>query len=82
MSTNNQLIILRKDGMFEIHEDPCVDNIFKPSKQTLLNKRKTLKEAIKFANKYIKREMVEYGIAFDENCFKDSLKEDSSDGRN
>jgi len=70
MSTNNQLVIIKKKGMFEIHENSCVDNPFKPNKGTYLNKRKTLKEAIKFANKYCREEIVEYGYYIGNSCLK------------
>lgn len=69
MSANNQLIILKKEEMFEIHMNYCVDNDFNSSKNTYLNKRKTLKEAYKFAQKYQREEIVEYGIYIDPSCW-------------
>jgi len=70
MSTNNQLIIIKKKE-FEVHENLCVDNDFEPSKDTLLKKFKTLKEAIKFANEYCNEwPGVEYGYWISEECLE------------
>ena len=50
MSANNQLIITKKKGKFEVHENLCVDNDFTPNKNTLLKSFPTLPKAIKYAN--------------------------------
>ncbi len=70
MSTNNQLIIKKKKGYFEVHHQLCVDNDFQPNKGSLLSKFKSLQEAIKFCNRYIRKEPVEYGYYILENCLK------------
>ena len=76
MSTNNQLIITKskrhKNSLFEVHENLCVDNEFKPNKNTLLKKFKTLQEAIRFANKYCNEYPgVEYGYHILDNCLEE-----------
>lgn len=71
MSTNNQLIILKKGEYFEVHENLCVDNDFIPSKETLLKRLKTLVIAIRFANMYCKiYPGVEYGYYIKDSCLK------------
>jgi len=68
MSSNNQLIIL-KEKDFEVHENLCYDNDFEASKETLLKKFKTLKEAIRFANEYCNEyPYVEYGYHICDSC--------------
>jgi len=67
MSANNQLIILKKK-QFEVHINLCVDNEFKPAPRTLLKTLKTLKQAIIFANKFCREEMIEYGYHIDGSC--------------
>lgn len=70
MSSNDQLIILknekRKKDKFEVHHDPCVDNVFIPKYKgykTLLKRFLTLIEAIKFAKEYCNEyPYVEYGF--------------------
>lgn len=74
MSTNNQLIIIKVNGKFEIHENICVDNEFERSKESLLAVKKKLFDAIKFANKYCDENMVEYGYDIDASIFKDLQK--------
>jgi hypothetical protein len=64
------LVILKKKGKFEVHHHFCVDNDFVPTKETLLKKVKTLVEAIKFANKYCRKEVVEYGYYICDSCLK------------
>ena len=56
--------------MFSIHENLCVDNSFKASKHTLLAKRKTLGDAIIFANKFMQENIVEYGYHISDSCLK------------
>ena len=74
MSTNNQVIILKKKGIFEVHENICVDNDFKSSKETLLHKNKILEDACSFANKYQQENIVEYGIYLHPNCWEKESK--------
>ena len=73
MSTNNQLIILKRK-QFEVHENSCVDDDFEPrykgAKRTLLKKAKTFIEATKFANEYCKENYVEYGCRIVDSCFR------------
>ena len=69
MSTNNQLIILKnKKGEFEIHEDLCVDNEFEPENESLLTKESCIEDAIRFANDYCSKNVVEYGYHIDGSC--------------
>lgn len=70
MSTNNQLIILKEGNYFCIHENPCMDNEFEQNEESLIKTEKTLEEAIKFANKYCKEEMIEYGYNIDDSCLE------------
>lgn len=71
MSSNNQLIIGKKKNKFYIHENLCVDNEFKATKNNLLEKSDTLKEAIKYAQKYCQEyPYVEYGYQISEECLK------------
>jgi hypothetical protein len=60
MSTNNQLHIIKKGKKFQVHENFCVDNEFKPSKRSYIGEGKTLEEAIKIANDYMMENIVEY----------------------
>jgi len=62
MSGNNQLVIIEIKKLFEIHHNLCVDNVFEPSKRTLLAAKKSLREAIKFTEEYCNEyPYVEYG---------------------
>ena len=71
MSSNNQLVILKKKGKFEIHENFCIDNEFKSSNKTLLKKEDTLIKAIRFAKKYCNEyPYVEYGYIIMESALK------------
>ncbi len=70
MSANNQLVIIKVKNKFEIHENSCIDNNFKPNKDSLIKKEETLEESIKFANKYCQTEIVEYGYHIDDGCLK------------
>ena len=69
MSSNNQLVILKKKDLFEIHENSCVDNSFKANKNSYLNSRKYFEEACKFAQKYQRENIVKYGIFIDPSCW-------------
>ena len=69
MSSNNQLIILKENGKFQVHENLCMDNPFKPSKNTLLKELKTLEWAVKFAQKYQRENLVEYGTYISPTCW-------------
>jgi hypothetical protein len=72
MSSNDQLIILKnKKDKFEIHHHFCVDNEFKPNKNTLLVKKDNLVEAIKYANAFCNEyPYVEYGYHICGSCLK------------
>ena len=62
MSTNNQLVIIEKENKFFIHENSCVDNDFKSTKDNLLKIENTLRDAIKWAEEYCNTyPYVEYG---------------------
>lgn len=75
MSSNDELYITKKGKMFEIHHNLCVDNDFEPNKESLLEKRKTLIEAIKFAKEFCNEwPYVEYGYEIDDSCLKERLK--------
>ena len=64
MSSNNQIVIIEKKRKFEIHENSCVDNPFKPDKESLLKIEDDLEKAIKYADKYCNEyPPVEYGYA-------------------
>ena len=64
MSSNNQVVILKKEGKYEIHHHLCVDNDFEPSEDSLLRKEDSLVEAIKYAQKFCnKYPYVEYGYS-------------------
>jgi len=75
MSSNNQLVIIRskkwKNNQFEVHHDFCVDNEFKPDKESLLKRFRKLQEAIIFAKQYCREEIVEYGIHICDSCLSE-----------
>jgi hypothetical protein len=75
MSINNQLLIIKSKKGFEVHENMCVDNYFKPNKNTLLKVEDTLIKAIKYAkqccNEY---PYVEYGFTISDNCLVEKKK--------
>lgn len=71
MSSNNSLVILRNKGEFEIHENFCVDNPFKPTKENLVGKEETLIKAIKFAQSYCRENLVEYGYIISDDCLEE-----------
>ena len=60
MSSNDQLVIIKNKKMFEVHHNLCVDNEFVPEKP--IKRFKTLEAAIRFANKFMQEEAVEYGL--------------------
>ena len=60
--TNNELIILEKDGLFEVHDNTNISGKFKPSKLTVLKSFEELSAAIAYANKYKVENAIEYGI--------------------
>jgi len=69
MSSNNQLIILKeKKFRYGIWMNHCVDNEFDKKTATRLAFATTLEKAIKFANKYCREELVEYGYHIDDSC--------------
>jgi len=61
MSANNQIEIIEEEGKFFIHENFCVDNQFFPDKETLLETKDDLRDAIKWAENYCIENVVEYG---------------------
>lgn len=62
MSANNQVVIVEKKGVFNIHENLCVDNDFTSSKHNLLKTKDDLRSAIKWAEAYCNEyPYVEYG---------------------
>jgi len=65
MSANNQLVIIKKGKFFELHENLCYDNDFKPDKYSLIKKDKDLYKIIKYARNYTINHIVEYGINYD-----------------
>lgn len=73
MSSNDQLVITKKKGMFEIHHNLCIDNPFTPNQNSLLGVKKTLIKAIKFAKKICcEYPYVEYGYDIYDNCLKEA----------
>lgn len=73
MSANNEVVILKEKGVFEVHENPCVDNEFEPSKNTILFRFSTLIEAIKKAKEYCNEyPYVEYGFTIWDSALEDS----------
>ena len=68
MSSNDEIVIIEKRGRWEIHHNLCVDNMFVPSKNTMIidGKRKDLKRAIERANEYNMCDgyPTEYGLRF------------------
>lgn len=71
MSTNNCLYIRKTKKGFEVHHNICVDNEFKPNKETLLKVEKTLQEAIKYAQEFCNEyPYVEYGYFIDANALE------------
>ena len=69
MSTNNQLVILKKGKKYCVHENFCVDNPFQPAKCNLLESFDTLEDAVSFANKYCNEwPYVEYGYYISDSC--------------
>jgi len=65
MSANNQMLIFKIKNEFCVFENCCVDNDFlKPrNNKRALFKDKSLEKAIKFANRYMLENIVEYGLS-------------------
>ena len=64
MSTNNQLIIKRRTkgkNKWDIYENPCVYNEFKYNKENKLKTENSLIQAIRWCQKYMTENIVEYG---------------------
>lgn len=74
MSSNNQLIILKEKGKYEVWENGCVDNEFDKKTSTRLSFQTSLRKAIEFANEYCSKEIVEYGYYIDDSCLKKEEK--------
>lgn len=69
MSSNNMLVVIKRK-LFEVHSHDCVDNDFEPTNDNLLYKAETLKQAVQWANEYCKHEIVEYGIKISDECWE------------
>jgi len=74
MSSNNQIVILKKKGLFEVHENLCVDNDFVPTRKTRLIIKNTLKKAYLYAQDYEKENVIEYGIYVNPECLEKGKK--------
>ena len=83
MSANNQLIIekneLHTKKPFEVHMNYCVDNNFKSSGASILDRFATLEEAIKYANEYCSEEIVEYGTYVHPSCYANCTLNEGGD---
>ena len=68
MSSNDQIVILKKDGMFEVHHNICVDNDFVPDKKSLIGKADSHEEAVELARKSWEDDPMmlppEYGVVY------------------
>ena len=74
MSSNNQVIITKKNKKFEVHENLCVDNDFESNANSFLKSFLTLEEAVKYANKYCNEyPFVEYGYHICDNCLEEKI---------
>ena len=73
MSSNNQLIIIKEKGKFEVHLDPCVDNHWWSSEETFLKRFNSILHAIRFANEYSQEEMIEYYPFVHPSCYEKSV---------
>jgi len=70
MSSNNQIVIIKKKTYFEVHENSCVDNTFIPNYNSLISKEDTLEKAIFLAKVCCETyPYVEYGYVCDDSCF-------------
>ena len=70
MSSNNQIVIIKKGKCFEVHENSCVDNDFVPNYNSLISKEDNLKNAILLARMSCEiYPYVEYGYVCDDSCF-------------
>jgi len=66
MSSNDELIILKKKGRYQVHHNLWVDNNFKPNKGSLLKEFDNIKDAWKYAREFCNEwPYVEYGINID-----------------
>ena len=64
MSSNNQLIIRKRNkytNKWDIYMNYCVDNEFEYNKEDIIKTTTSLIQAIKWCNKYMKENLVEYG---------------------
>lgn len=69
MSSNDQVVIIKKDNLFEVHHDCCVDNDFEPDKESLLKVEDNLIDAIRYAAGFCNAwPYVEYGYMVDNSC--------------
>lgn len=65
MSSNNEIVIVKKGKKFGVYENPCVDNEFSTLTSYLIGEKDSLEKAIKTAQKYMRENLVEYGISFE-----------------
>lgn len=77
MSSNNQVIILKNNKHrkkpFEVHENMCVDNDFKPSGKTIISRHESLIKAIKEAKAYCNvYPYVEYGFTINDSALEET----------
>lgn len=77
LSSNNQLIILKEKGKYEVWENHCVDNEFNKKTATRVSFNTSLRKAIIFVNKYMNENLVEYGYYIDESCLTKQKDESS-----
>lgn len=66
MSSNDQIVIIERGKEFYLYHNLCVDNNFKSSKDNFIMKVKTLRNAIKEAEKICNESpYVEYGYTIE-----------------
>jgi len=63
MSANNQLIVRKEKEIFVLYHNMCVDNDFKFEKRCIIAKSDRIEEILKIAQKFMKENIVEYGIS-------------------
>ena len=64
MSSNNQIVVMKTKKGYEIFHNLCVDNDFVPEDNDIIGKANTMEEAVEIAIKFIRENIVEYGINF------------------
>ena len=69
MSSNNQLIIRKRNkytNKWDIYMNYCVDNEFEYNKEDIIKTETSLIKAIRWCNKYMVENLVEYGYVVEE----------------